>query len=103
MRTLFHSVHLRCAGVCACLCLSVDFDGGSIIGQSPHPAGEQLWDVSSEEDLNLCGIVRLCLGVHVCVCVSLCGSQSGFGLTLVPCPEPTRWQPSFALNSVASA
>lgn len=33
----------------------------------------------------------------------MCQSQSGFGQTLVPCPEPTHWQPSFALNSVPSA
>lgn len=46
-------------------------DGGSIIGLSPHPAGEQLWDGWSGEagflDLNLCLIVCLCLGVCVCV------------------------------------
>ncbi len=50
-------------------------DGGSIIGLSPHPAGEQLWDGWSGEagflDLNLCWIVCLCLGVCVCVCASV--------------------------------
>lgn len=27
------------------VCLCMDLDGESIIGLSPHPAGEQLWDV----------------------------------------------------------
>lgn len=45
----------------------------------------------------------MCVCLYVFVCVSVSQSQSGFGQTLVPCPEPTHWQPSFALNSVPSA
>lgn len=51
-------------------------DGRSIIGLSPHPAGEQLWDGWSWEagclDWNLCWIVCLCWAcVRVCVSVTI--------------------------------
>lgn len=86
--------------VCVCVWTLTE-DGGSIIVHSPHPAGEQLSDGWSGEagilNWNVCWIVCLCFGV----CAR--GSQSGFSQTLVPCPEPTHWQTSFALNSVPSA
>lgn len=64
----------------ACVCMSVYVwtlmeDGGSIVGLSPHSAGEQLWDGWSGETSSWIEIsVRLCvlcLGVHVCVCASV--------------------------------
>lgn len=65
----------------------VDLDGGSIIGISPHPAGEQLWDGWSGEARSLDW--NLCLAVHGCVCVSVT-------IWLEPDTGPIPWAQSLA-------
>lgn len=117
MRTciLIHFEYLHCAGLpplelkertrlskSACVCFSLYVwtlmeDRESIVGLSPHTAGEQLWDGWSGEtgswveiSVRLC---VLCLGVRECVCV--CASVT---IWLWPDIGPMPWARSLAVQ-----
>lgn len=85
----------RSIWVCLCLCLHREnllwIQVGTQLENSCWTFGD-----SGVSDWNVFNYVFLFC--KMC----MCWSQSGMGQTLVPCPDPSNWPASFALNSVAS-